>query len=594
MIQGTAYRGTSASDNRADGIHLDAERKNNILKNCNRVPFEQLSQLVKSGEISTKELNEAGLEDVKLAPLIKIEEDGIWKQLMEQPVFSTLQKYIDRYENNKDCQEHVGEAKRMLATLKDQMQEKIWEELDKDNAKKLAEYIRDYSDGLHRFEAENLLYSLVCMISNYSVLEQLANLLPSDSSCKQRLDSRIQEWEKQKKEEEEWQMISNSDDSYQLSSYIHMYPNGIHVREAQEKIEILKKRILNDIKEHPENYTMYDIKGLISGNVLTEQDFLNADVLTVKALDWIMGRNSIDLTLPQISRGEVVSPETNTDVFLFGIPTCGKTCVLAGLVSCGGDLSFNTVEHGGKYAQALQSCIQEGRAPDGTRTNFLNLIDAMVVDEEENEHRVSLVEMSGETVVFKIAADKLDTLTLEDMGEGATDLLSNNNRKVIFFVIDPSRNGVLDIQSTETKDGVHASQAQVIERILDLLSSAGNERILKNVDTIHFIMAKSDTLECDESQRKDKATEILNSTYSNAVTKIKRICNRYQHINASCEKDEKVKVYPFSLGKFMVGQNLAYRPTDSKTIIELIKRSTVSIRTESMWDKVKGIFNKEV
>lgn len=594
MIQGTGYRRTSASGNRADEIHLDADRKNNILKNCNRVPFEQLAQLVKLGEISTKELNEAGLEDVKLAPLIKIEEDGIWKQLMEKPEFSALQKYIDRYENNKDCQEHVGEAKRMLAILKDQMQEKIWEELDKDNAKNLAEYIHDYPDGLHRSEAENLLYSLVCMISNYSVLEQLANLLPSDSSCKRQLEDRIHEWERHRKEEEEWQVISNSNDLYQLSSYIRMYPNGSYTREAREKVEIQKKRILNDIKEHPENYTMYDIQGLILGGVFTEQDFLNADVLTLKALDWVMGRNSIDLTLPQTDSGEVVSPEKNTDVFLFGIPTCGKTCVLAGLVSCGGDLSFNTVKHGGKYAQALQSCIQEGRAPDGTRTNFLNLIDAMVVDEEENEHRVSLVEMSGETVVFKIATNALNTLTLEDMGEGAAKLLSNNNRKVIFFVIDPSRDGVLDIQSTETGDRVQASQAQVIERIVDLLSSAENREILKNVDTIHFIMAKSDMLKCDESQRRDKATEILNTTYCNAVNKIKRICSRYQYINASCEEGEKVKVYPFSLGKFMVGQNLAYRSTDSKTIIELIKNSTVSIRPESMWDKVKGIFNKEV
>ena len=96
---------------------------------------------------------------------------------------------------------------------------------------------------------------------------------------------------------------------------------------------------------------------------------------------------------------------------------------------------------GGEYASALQEYVRASITPGRTYGQFVTVINGKVnkTDKKGNitSHPINLVEMSGEEFVLKIADAK--GVTLADMGTGVNNLLKNQNRKVFFIIIDPTR-----------------------------------------------------------------------------------------------------------------------------------------------------------
>lgn len=614
---------------------ITAQEKKDILSSCNRIPPQQLVQLVLIGDLTIEELIQAGLAEVRLRRVCteveakQVQKDwesvrssnnpdqlkhfisvyggsGRYETLIEQAErllkefeiaqmrrdwdevrglndLGRLRKFIDLYKAR--FPESVIEAERMLVAHEEQDYASLNESLEA-----LKRFILLYPTSKHLREVENRAWSLVDQDDKMALTDFLQNF--PNSLYVSYAESALEKIRKEEEEEQAWQALDKQNPEA-IARFLSCYPEGNNAWAAKEELERLRRMKVEQFRHRIDVKAKYEIKNLIDTRVCEERDFVDTGIVTQTVMERIMERDKRSIQIVQADDPNLDSPKGNTDIFFFGIPTSGKTCVLAGLVNRKAkDFSFRTSSLGGRYAEQLQTSIDLGIAPAGTRTNYLSLIDSTINDAKGEQHPVSLVEMSGEKVVFKISNNDLESIGFEDMGDGAGRLLANKNRKNIYFVIDSSVDGVTEIRSTENPNEiVTASQPQIISRIIDLLLEPRNRSILKLVDTIHFVMTKSDLLDCEPEERKNKATEIVETKYGTELNKLKTLCKDYG-INRNYEYTP--RVYPFSLGRFMPGNYLEYDRTDSDLLMNVIKASTMSVRKRNVWDNVRDFVNKGI
>ena len=236
----------------------------------------------------------------------------------------------------------------------------------------------------------------------------------------------------------------------------------------------------------------------------------------------------------------------NTDIYFFGVPGSGKTCVLAGLMSLSGQLGFDFDPRGegggGPYAVELQNYARSSMLPPKTDQTFIQVIDCQIDDEERNSHNISIIEMGGEKT--RDFAFMENATSLDDLGPGAAGLLQNDNNKVIFFVIDPTNEKyvVMDDGSEQL-----IKQDNVLNCVASLL--AKNDKLMKKVTAIHIILTKSDTLGeyADANVIQERLTQ---QGYQAVMSRIRKICETYDINKAT---GFQVGLFPLCVGKFMPG-----------------------------------------
>ena len=263
----------------------------------------------------------------------------------------------------------------------------------------------------------------------------------------------------------------------------------------------------------------------------------------------------------------------------------------------GSGYTLNMKSQGGDYAAALQQYVAAGITPGHTFGKFVTVINGRVIEKGNRDshidHRVNLVEMSGEEFAIKIANNK--NASLANMGTGVTNLLRNNNRKVFFIIIDSSKLRVKVEYLEQTKDAegnviregireAYVSQLDIMNKFVSLFELPENQEIMKNVDAIHFVVTKADTLG-DKEIRLQKAHDLLLSTYKGPVEQLKAYCRRTKRINYST--NYRPHVFTFSLGKFYLGDVFKFDEEDTLKIIDTIKIVTSGLKETTWWDKFK-------
>ncbi|MDE6198964.1 MAG: hypothetical protein K2L55_02595 [Muribaculaceae bacterium] len=418
---------------------------------------------------------------------------------------------------------------------------RVWELTDKDNAMQVNRYIQEFPNGLHRVEAQDMLGA-----------------------------------------QELWKGVSTDADLVTLSDYIQEESLSPFIPMATEMLQELKRAEIAKMLENPGTYKVDFLKLLIDEKIFSQQELIAHGVCTAGTFDMLY--NSPEL--PSIEQTENSNPQIAkgaTDVFLFGIPSSGKTCVLMGLLGSKNFVYDNAASGpGGTYADNLSIYRRHNKAPGRTYGNFVAQIQGMVYrDNSETVYPINLIEMSGEEFAMKIALNPENLVDFEDMGTGATKILTSDNRKIIFIVIDPTADGLIKLSST-LKDGSPVTriveQDIIITKMVNMLIK--NPKVLKNTNAIHFILTKSDTLG-SRDERDKIAVERIRQLYGKTIMTLRDICKTYS-INKST--DYQPSLFTFSLGEFHVGDLFEYDSYDADKLMNIVT-------SMAQGRKEKGFFN---
>ena len=514
----------------------------------------------------------------------------------------SLQSYINKWKQDEPVGNHVDEATKLYVVVDDfileywrKIEENAWNSLDINNNNALREYLKKYPQSSHKAEIDDLYWENI----NKEILKDVEEYINNPIFTLHKKDAELV-----KKALIEWIRVKESNDIFVVFYYLKNNLNSPFIEQAQYLLLELKQNEIRKMQTAPNAYVVGTLLRFINEGIFTKYELISQDVLTDGVFNTISDSDIMD-GLPDIQQAIDSSvPECKdgyTDVYFFGIPSTGKTCILMGL-SRAASLHINLAHGGGDYADALQQFIDAGLTVPQTKMGFAATLEATINDRQSNsQHKINLIEMAGEDFAKKIAGNQEHIYDFDSMGTGVTDLLKNNNKKVFFLIIDPTTNVInykrKDIVGYDEETGdpiydliqIRCNQQNLITKMVDLFAYEGNAEIMKKVDSIHVIVTKADLLGADTMERDDRALQIFKTKYGNNILDpLIDLCKEY---NINVQYNYHPKLYTFSLGKFYVGGVYEYDPTDSNKLVNAIKNSTGTIKKKTLWDKVKEKVN---
>ncbi len=485
---------------------------------------------------------------------------------------------------------------------------KDWAELDKGNYAALRNYLHRYPNSIHKEEIDDLMWINTKNAPRLNNFHRYLDDLPNGRHA--------QEAQKAINDFAEWEEVKRSGDIFLVDDYRDSHPDSPFKNEIDRLYYDLSDKTMEDMQNNPADYKYNDVLRLIQADIFKDYELIDKGLMSEASWQTLVDLETVKEELPDLKNFVMNSVEGTapgaTDVFLFGTPGTGKTCMLMGLVGAngsqfnkGGDeltYSLNLQQYGGNYAAALQSYIYAGITPGSTHGSFVTTFHGNIQEKSPKgkiiDHRINLVEMSGEEFARRIADNEKATVSFEDMGTGATRVMSNNNRKVFFIIVDPTveKVKITFLEDVTDADGnvidqrirkKYIDQRIILSKFVSLFELPQNQEIMKRVDAIHFIVTKSDFLD-KEGERGTVAAELLRGKYQATITTLKNYCQNSQRINRSTKYSP--QVFTFSLGKFYLGDIFEFDPTETHKIINAIRVISSGEKQETLLGRLTRIF----
>ena len=561
------------------------------------------------------------ISDVQMAELLEAlrdpEEKKLWTRIDEHPKETLLDiqdcevlisTFLQRFPASsyisqvRTLQIHLQE-KAALIRKREQMEQDMlreqgdWAALEKGNYYALQNYLRKYPSSAHKDELDDFMWANSKAVLSEQALRRYLSDWPvgKHAAEAQKALSAIPEWE----------AVRRSNDLFQVDDYRDSHPDSPFAGEINSLYFKLRDEELDKMRAAPWEVTKDHVLRLIDADIFKYWELIDEGLMTEESWDIL---NNLDRTLfPDIqdfhmAATDVESTPGCTDIYLFGTPGTGKTCLLMGLAGASGEgYVLNMRANGGPYAAALKEYVNAGITPGRTFGSFVTTINGHVQEMDKKggiiSHDINLVEMSGEEFALRIADGK--GVSLADMGTGATELMRNNNRKVFFIIVDCTKDRIkveYEEKVTDVNGNVvdtrirkkYVSQQIVLEKFISLFELPENQEIMKHVDAIHFIVTKADCLG-DPSVRLTNARNLLLDNYGGPVNALKYYCHQTKRINYSNRENPYApKVFTFSLGRFYLGDIFDFDKTETLQIVKAIQYVTGGTREQSWWDRFKA------
>lgn len=601
---------------------LSELQRKKLIEGINSIAIASVMKYIQSGDISLEDVPNISAERKQyilnelnnMPNPMEQQEWQLIEEMLGQPspeLLNRLTAYINKWNNSRPAGNHVDLANQKLHEVESQIkieaervEQAAWDALDTFSVTALREYLTKYPNTIHKSEIDDCIWGLTDQ-ENVQMIQNYLTTFPYGVHTQEAqavLNSIV-----------EWNNVKQTDDVFCVNSYILNNPKSPFIKQAQIQLMGLKQRELSLMRDKPNSYEVSYLMQLIDKGIFSEMELINADVVTETILETLRN-NDVRDGLPDIMDAiEESTPdceEGRTDVFFFGVPATGKTCVLMGL-SRTSSLHINLASGGGDYAAVLQQYTDAGLTVPPTPGDFVTTIRATIgsrINNQDAVHKINLVEMSGEEFAFGIANNPDHEYTFEHMGSGTTKLLSNDNNKVFFLIIDPTTNVIRKTRTVMVEDEGYdeetgkkithqeiqhciVNQRTIIQKMVNIFEDPTNAEIMKKVNAIHIIMTKSDTLGSD-GQREEKALEIFNQKYSGDL--LESLYNLGKEYNINSHTDFYPNLYTFSLGKFYVGGLYEYEQIDSDKLVSAIQNATIAEKKRTWWDKVKDVVNNPI
>ena len=585
---------------------LTEDQKKQLNAQCDRMPVLKIVEYIDKGFVnfpddlpSLSDDRKKAIQDI-LDSRPNPQEQREWNDLaplttnLDDGLKNALNSYISHWESRKPVGNHLEEAGRLLEAIRQkEIEQRIliekadWDLVDQADKQSLLGHKQKYPESGHMQEIEDALWTLVNGSENIpQEVEEFLQHFP-DSKYKTQAQQILSSYQ-------EWQDIKDEGDLLSTFQYLQNHPDSPFANDARLLLLELKGEELQTMRELLANYPIENLFYYLDNGIYTEDELIAAEVATSESLEIIRKFEKIKGQLPdvnaEIAKCKKVCAEGHTDVFLFGIPSTGKSCILMGLIGSP-QIEIDPIRAAGPYSDVLQQYLDAGLTIGQTPKNFVATIEACISDMKE-KHLLNLVEMSGEDFAFKMADNENGKISFEDMGNGATRLLCNDNHKVFFIIVDPTARVVAFNHLVEDGENSYlvrknVNQRVTLNRMIGLLRQPENKKILKKVESIHIIMTKSDTLGTPD-ERDQKAMEHFTKHYQGIVKPLTQLCLE-NGINR--RTNGMPKLYTFSLGKFYVGGVYKYDQSDANKLIQVLKHDTESIGNGGFFDKVRNVFN---
>ena len=541
----------------------------------------------------------------------------LWNKIVNSPVqtpeeIQQVLRWVISYKQQYPAGPKTGEAREMEMQLQTSMAEAMrqkqieeerareqsdWAVLERGNYNALRNYKLKYPNSVHMSELDDLMWTNTNTIVSENNIRRYLSDWPAGNYATQAMEvlRSIPEWEKTKR----------SGDIFLVDDYRDNHPDCPFKHEVDSLYFNLRDELLQKMKEAPSEYGQDFISRLINAEIFKRWELEDEDLVTDESWEILFDTDRSmfpDIQNYQVENPNISAPKDCTDIYLFGTPGTGKTCLLMGLTGANGSgYSLNMKSQGGVYAAALQQYVNAGITPGYTSSNFVTIINGEVYENDKYNnmisHHINLVEMSGEEFALRIADNK--KVSLADMGTGATNLLKNNNRKVFFIIVDSSKPKVKITYKDYIKDEngkvidttirkKYVSQLDILNKFVSLFVLPENQDIMKNVDAIHFVVTKADMLG-DKETRLQNAHDLLLSTYKGPIEQLKAYCRKTKRINYST--NYRPHVFTFSLGKFYLGDVFKFDKEETLNIIDTIRIVTSGLKEKTWWDKFKESIN---
>lgn len=460
----------------------------------------------------------------------------------------------------------------------------------------LVDFIHEQAWGTELFrKADEYLWALVKKKLDADLLNRFIGEVPNSSNINEarRLQAAL----------DEWLDVKNRSDIFDVQRYINDHPDAPQaiLDDAENFRSTLKKAEIAKMEDNPSAYDRRRLFGLINIKIISVDELVKRGLTTYEAFSKAQNRDSFVRSNPidvSYTDSELLGQDDITDVYLFGVPSTGKTCVLMGLL--GSNLyDWNNAIAAGEYGDILSAYRDNHILPGRTLNEQFFCIHGKATDSNGKKHLINVIELAGEQFLDKIAMNPDKELSLVDMDAIAAESFRNKNRKIFFIVIDPTVNVIehekkvkrIDDEGNEIVDTViyEVAQKTVIQKIANILSDPANAEIMKQVDALHFIATKWDVME-----HANRDAQECKATYSLSMRKVFELCQpKAAHINEAT--GFKPKLYTFSLGKFHVGGTFDYDPSDSDKLMNVITENTLAIRDYSFLEKmIDKVLNQKV
>ena len=525
---------------------------------------QQLLNLLPTAPEDVKNLDESSLKALKL----------------------NIEKYISKYKDDLPQDNIVDKAKEYLNSINIVKEQKEWEQVDIFNYNSLIDYLRKHPNTPFFSELDKAVWDIVSYEKdNLALIKQFINDMPRSQFLGEakNIESEFSDWER----------VKRNRDLESVYKYCHLHYNGVFAKEADSLLKELKTERLLEIKKNMGNKKYQDYENIINEGIITRKDLIEADIITENSIERLRNINDNDRTI-DLSKTDYVCPPQCTDVFFFGVPSSGKSCVIMGLLNSP-NFNWNHVLYGAKYGGKLKTLCKEGTTPAQTKGDFASLITGNIKDQNGINHPVNIIDMAGEGFTKKIADNPDAKVKFSDMGTGIPQMLLNNNEKVFFIIIDPTSETATWRYEDNNGDTslITVYQEETLLRFLSLFDELPseqnmNQKIIDKVKAIYVITTKADCLSIDKNKRQDIATDIIHEKYSQLVDKLRDICS-VNSINllTNCEP----KFFTFSLGKFYYGGTFEYDRSDSEKILNFIASISSGKRKKTWYEKLKDWFN---
>lgn len=582
--------------------------RNQILNNWLEYNPRELADFIKKGVISLNDLiDECGI-DAKTESDVKAELERELQQAMSVVLNTQVVTEIETFLSTYDASLDSGKKsllKERITLLREQQERQRLEQIEEQmNGEWAMLRIRRDEAEIRAFRARYPEYSRMDEVN--ALLEQI-HWEDVDQEWEQLRQSRPSEraLEDFKRKHQDYPRIREVD------TLLNQLLNGLaNISELVEKIEATPKGedVIKCIKEAltTGQISIDDLLGalkknpnLLSSGILRKLEQLNLlsknDLRQVYNTDLLREYNRTqqpDLLPPYVSITELLDPFS--EIYFWGIPSSGKTCILGALLS-----TLDTVfddDCAWSAAQPLSQC--QGYAllnrlktsfkardryfelPPGTPADHIYEMSYLITSKDRKKiYPISFIDLAGELfrAMYLSAAGESIPFQLESCLEFLRNVFYKNtkhsNRKVHFFVLEYGGH-------TRAYDGL--PQEVYLQSAINWLENLGV--FDQGTDAIYLIITKCDKIDDEDIQ--GVLRDYLEEEYAGFYRSLKMICEKHQ-INGG-----QLEVFPFSIGEVYMQNYCKFSPDSSVTVLnKILKHAAPKRNSNSFWGKIFGGLN---